>query len=94
MSERRIDAILGGPWQKVVLRLFILSLVVGFIMVTFGIDPAQLVHKFAESSRRILSAISDQGLDAIVTVLRYCAYGAVIVVPIWLLSRLFSARRN
>jgi hypothetical protein len=76
-----------------VLRLLILSIVVGFIMVTFGIEPDQLVRNFAESIRRIFEALTYRGFDAVISLLRYCFYGAVIVVPIWLLSRLFARRR-
>lgn len=93
MSGRSIEGFLGGPWQKVLLRLLILSVVVGFIMVTFGIEPDQLARNFVESTRRIIDAITYRGFDAVVSLLRYCLYGAVIVVPIWLLSRLFSSRR-
>ena len=93
MSSKPIDGFLGGPWQKVVLKLAIFSVIVGFLMATFGIDPEQLVRNLAESAHRILNLVAFQGLDTVLTLGRYCLYGAVVVIPIWLISRLFARRR-
>ncbi len=93
MGSRPIEGFLGGPWQRVLLKLVIFSLVVGFVMVTFGLDPDVLVRNVVESMRRIANAIAFQGLDTIMTLGRYCLYGAVIVIPVWLISRLFASRR-
>jgi hypothetical protein len=38
--------------------------------------------------------IWDLGFDAINGLWRYFLLGAVIVIPVWLLSRLFGAPRN
>jgi hypothetical protein len=94
MSTQRIEGFLGGPWPKVLLRLVIFSAIVGFLMVTFGIDPDQLIHNVTEAARRLINTIAFQGLDTLVTFARYCAYGAVIVIPIWLITRLVASRRR
>ncbi len=93
MSPKPIERFLGGPWQKVAVKLLVLSVVVGFLMATFGLDPEILIRHFALSAQRLLNAIFFQGFDAVLTVLHYCFYGAVIVIPIWLVSRLLSARK-
>jgi heme A synthase len=92
MGTKPIDGFLGGPWQKVLLRLVIFSVIVGFVMATFGLDPDVLVRNLVESAHRIVNAIAFQGLDTVLTLGRYCLYGAVIVIPIWLISRLFASR--
>ena len=93
MAPRPIEGFLGGPWQRVLLRLVIFSAIVGFVMATFGIDPEALWHNIAETARRLVNAIAFQGLDTLLTFGRYCLYGAVIVIPIWLISRLLASRR-
>jgi hypothetical protein len=94
MASNPNEGFLGGPWQKVLLRLVIFSVIVGFVMATFGIDPDVLVRNVVESARRIVNAIAFQGLDTLLTLGRYCLYGAVIVIPIWLISRLLASRRH
>jgi hypothetical protein len=94
MASRSVEGFLGGPWQRVLLKLVILSVIVGFIMVTFGIDPDELVHTAIESTRRLLNMIAFRGLDTLLTFGRYCLYGAVIVIPIWLIVRLLAATRR
>jgi hypothetical protein len=93
MGSKPIEGFLGGPWQRVLLRLVIFSAIVGFVMATFGIDPDALVHNVVEAARRLVNLIAFQGFDTLVTLGRYCLYGAVIVIPIWLISRLLAARR-
>lgn len=56
----------------------------GFIF--FGFNPANLYDAFL----RLWDWISSLGLDAVKRVLRYLLLGAIIVVPLWLLSRVFS----
>ena len=94
MASRPVEGFLGGPWQRVLLKLVIFSAVVGFIMVTFGIDPDVLVRNVLESAHRILNTIAFQGLDTLLMLGRYCLYGAVIVIPIWLISRLLASTRR
>jgi hypothetical protein len=93
MGPKPIETFLGGPWQRVLLRLVIFCAIVGFVMATFGIEPEALWHNIAETVRRLVDAIAFQGLDTLVMFGRYCLYGAVIVIPIWLISRLFASRR-
>jgi hypothetical protein len=88
-----VEGFLGGPWQRVLLKLVIFSVIVGFVMVTFGLDPDVLVRNVVESARRIVNAIAFQGLDTVLMLGRYCLYGAVIVIPVWLISRILSSRR-
>jgi hypothetical protein len=74
----------------VVIRLVLLSVVVGIIMQALGISPADLPRRLAIIGQRIY----EMGFGAVRDVFGYFLIGAVVVVPIWLLSRLFSGRSD
>lgn len=72
---------------KTTLTLLILSLVVGLILATLGIHPAELPGAFASAladAARLVRHILDWGWN-------YIVLGAGVVIPIWLL--LYVIRR-
>ena len=77
---------LGGSPLTVAFRLVLLSILVGVVLAAIGFDPWNIVH----SIRLLLQRIWDLGFDAINWVWRYFLLGAVVVVPIWLITRLAS----
>jgi hypothetical protein len=81
---------LGGSPLAVAFRLILLSILVGVVLATVGFDPWNIVH----SIRLLMQRIWDLGFDAINGLWRYFLLGAVIVIPIWLLSRLFNTPRG
>jgi hypothetical protein len=81
---------LGGSPVAVVFRLVLLSVLVGVVLAAIGLDPWNIVY----SIRRLFQWIYDLGFDAINGLWRYFLLGAVIVIPIWLLSRLFGSNRR
>ena len=74
----------GGPPLAVIARLVLTSILVGVVLHALGLDPADLF----ESLRRFVLGIWDMGFDAVRWVWRYFLLGAVLVLPIWLISRL------
>jgi hypothetical protein len=85
-----LSRFLGGSPLMVAFRLVLLSVLVGVVLAAIGFDPWNIVN----SIRRLVQWIYDLGFDAINGLWRYFLLGAVIVVPIWLLSRLFSTPRG
>ena len=81
---------LGGSPLTVAFRLILLSILVGVVLAAIGFDPWNIVN----SIRLLIRRIWDLGFDAINGLWRYFLLGAVIVVPIWLISRMFSAPRG
>ena len=71
------------------MRLVLLSILVGVVLAAIGFDPWNIVT----SIRRLFEWIYDLGFDAITGLWRYFLLGAVIVIPIWLISRMFGAPR-
>jgi hypothetical protein len=81
---------LGGSPLTVAFRLILLSILVGVVLAAVGFDPWNIVN----SIRLLFQRIWDLGFDAINGLWRYFLLGAVIVIPIWLLSRMFGAPRG
>ena len=81
---------LGGSPAAVALRLVLLSILVGVVLAAIGFDPWNILT----SIRILFRRIWDLGFDAVNGLWRYFLLGAVIVIPIWLLSRLFGAPRG
>jgi Family of unknown function (DUF6460) len=79
-----LSRFLGGPPHSVVMKLVLLSVLVGVILSVMGFDPWNII----ESVQRLFHAIWDMGFDAVRWVWRYFLLGAVLVVPIWLVVRL------
>ena len=88
--QSAFDRFFGGPPLWVVLRLVILSLVVGVILSVLGISPYDIFQGF----RDLVIRIYDMGFEAIDLIWRYILIGAVIVVPIWLILRMFAIRKS
>jgi hypothetical protein len=81
---------LGGSPLSVAFRLILLSILVGVVLAAIGFDPWNIIH----SIRTLFQRLWDLGFDAINWLWRYFLLGAVIVIPVWLLSRLFGAPRG
>jgi Family of unknown function (DUF6460) len=90
MSDSPIHRFLGGSPSSVIIRLIVISLIVGAAMVFFDLTPRDVV----DSLRRLIESILGSGLESLRTILVYIAYGAIIVVPIFLVVRLIRMGRG
>lgn len=88
-SGDQLSRFLGGSPLGVLLRLVLISILVGVVLAAIGLDPWNIVA----SIRRLADWIWNLGFDAINNLWRYFILGAVIVIPLWLISRLFSTQR-
>ena len=79
---------LGGPPAMVVVRLILLSILVGVILSALGFDPWNIIP----SLQRFVLGVWDMGFDAVRWIWRYFLLGAIIVVPLWLLMRVLGGR--
>ena len=78
---------LGGSPLTVVFRLILLSILVGVVLAAIGFDPWNILRSIELLFRRIW----DLGFDAVNWLWRYFLLGAVIVIPLWLLMRVFGS---
>jgi Domain of unknown function (DUF6460) len=77
---------LGGSPLSVAFRLILLSILVGVVLAAIGFDPWNIL----KSIRLLFQRIWDLGFDTINWLWRYFLLGAVIVIPVWLLMRIFG----
>lgn len=89
MANGNIDRFLGGSPLGVLVRLLFISLLVGAAMAFLGLSPRALF----DAALRFLRSLGDLGFGAVREVGQWVLAGALLVVPLWLLSRLFAARR-
>jgi Family of unknown function (DUF6460) len=87
MASPYVSRFFGGPPLAVIGKLVLLSILIGVVLSTLGLDPWNIV----ESIRRIIRGIWNMGFDAVRWLWQYFLLGAVIVVPIWLIMRLIRS---
>jgi len=87
--EQRVDRnrLLGGNPIGVIVRLVVLSIVVGIVMAALDIHPQSIIYHL----QMMIHRISRLGFGVFESAFSYFLLGAVVVIPIWLISRIFSA---
>ncbi len=90
MSNETVTKVFGGSPLAVLGRLILLSILIGVILSALGLDPFDIVH----SIERLIRSLWNLGFDAFRWLWRYFLLGAVIVIPVWILMRLFNAPRG
>lgn len=86
MQNTTFYRFLGGSPLAVVVRLAVISVVVGALMSWFDIEPLRILFFIERSAAELW----ETGFDGLRQLGRYLVAGAALVVPIWLLTRLFS----
>jgi hypothetical protein len=90
MTGNTATRIFGGSPLAVLVRLVLVSILVGVILSALGLDPFDIVRSVEQLAR----SIWNMGFDAFRWLWRYFLLGAVIVVPIWLILRAVNAPRG
>jgi hypothetical protein len=80
----------GGSPAGVILRLVVISFVVGIVLNALGVSPFDIVNGLRDLFWRIYML----GFDSIEWIFRYILLGAAIVLPVWLIVRLFKLGRR
>lgn len=80
---------LGGSPAAVFVKLLFLSILVGAVMAMLGVTPGLLFWHAYDTLR----ALADLGLETFHDFGRWILAGAVVVVPLWLLSRFFAVSK-
>jgi hypothetical protein len=85
-----MDHFFGGSPAAVIFKLIVASIIVGVVLSFFGLHPENLYDAIVE----LVHWISKLGFDTFEKALRYLILGAIVVIPLWLLSRVFSLFGN
>lgn len=88
MSEQ-INRLLGDTPARTLVKLVLVSLVVGFVMAFLGIFPADIL----DGLHRFFLGLWYRGFEALGEIWRYLLLGATVVIPVFIILRLFSYRR-
>jgi pilus assembly protein TadC len=88
MSDQ-VNKFLGDSLGRTLIKLLVVSLIVGFIMAVFGWAPLDFVYGL----RNFVLEVWHRGFAALGRVGDYLLLGATVVIPIFLLIRLFNYRR-
>lgn len=84
-----LDRFLGDSPLRVLLKLVVISFLVGVVMNAFGWSPFDVL----EGIRDFFLDIWNMGFRAIERFIGYFLLGAAIVIPAFILLRLFNYRR-
>ncbi|WP_152658881.1 DUF6460 domain-containing protein [Devosia chinhatensis] len=87
-NRSALERMMGGRPASVIIKLVLLSLLVGFVMSVFGFDAVDLVRGAVDMVREALR----DGAGVFRQMGAYILAGAAIVLPIWLLLRLTRGR--
>lgn len=79
------NQIFGGNALSVILRLVLLSIVVGIVLSALGITPDNLIY----SLRLLASRIYNYGFETVEWIFGYFFLGAAVVIPVWIITRIF-----
>ena len=76
----------GDSVTGTIIRLVLLSIVVGIVFSALGITPFNIVERLELLIRRI----ADLGFDTVRWAFNYFLLGAIVVIPVWLVMRLMK----
>lgn len=82
----------GGRVSGTVIRLIIVSLVVGLFLSILGLNPIEFWRGIGRALEAFIRTLGSSAIEIAGNLLRYIAFGAAIVVPVWIVIRLFSGR--
>jgi hypothetical protein len=90
MEDNAVTRFLGGKPGTVFLKLAIISVIVGALLHLAGLSPVALFRGLEAMVRGLIGT----GWDAVRNIAEFALYGAMVVVPIWLIARALSARKG
>lgn len=83
-----LNRFLGDTPGRTIIKLIVVSLIVGFIMAVFGVDPSDILFGI----RNFILDLWHTGFAALGRIGDYLLLGATIVVPVFIVLRLMSSR--
>lgn len=88
MSDK-VTRFLGDTPGRTIIKLTVISLVVGIVMSALGLTPWEVW----DSVRNFVVNLYNLGFEALGRVGTYLVWGAIIVVPVFVILRLLQAGR-
>jgi hypothetical protein len=89
-DDRLAKRLAGGSPRRTIIQLVIASVVVGAFLAFWGVSPAEFWRGVFDFIRGIVGWLGDSVGEIVVNLATYLLFGAAIVVPIWLISRVLN----
>ena len=94
MSQKSLkERLAGGSTASTVIKLVIASIIVGAVFSFLGIGVREFWSGVFDNVRDLVGRLGESFGEIALTLLTYLLIGAGIVIPIWLIARLLSARK-
>lgn len=84
----------GGSILRTAILLAVFSFLVGGALSVLGLDPVDFWRGLGSGIRAFVEGILNLGWGAVTTILSYIIFGAMIVLPIWGISKLLAMRKK
>ncbi|MCM2291468.1 DUF6460 domain-containing protein [Allorhizobium sp. BGMRC 0089] len=84
-----VNRFLGDSIARTLIKLIVVSVIVGFAMHIFGIYPVDILH----SIRHFVQDLWMRGFGALGRLGDYLLLGASIVIPVFIVLRLIDMRK-
>ena len=86
----QVNRFLGDTVGRTIIKLIVVSILVGMVMNVFGIFPLDIVYAF----RDFLVNLWEKGWAALGRFGDWLVLGAMVVIPVFILLRLLNYRRG
>jgi hypothetical protein len=84
-----VNKVLGDTPARTIVKLIAVSLIVGFLMAVFHVNPWDILYGI----RNFVLDLWYSGFKALGSIGNYLLLGATIVIPIFIILRIMSYRR-
>ncbi|WEZ85023.1 DUF6460 domain-containing protein [Rhizobium sp. 32-5/1] len=84
-----VNRFLGDTPGRLIIKLLVVSIIVGFVMSAFGWSPYDIIYTI----RNFVLDLWHSGFAALGRVGDYLLIGAVVVIPAFIILRIISYRR-
>ena len=84
-----ITRFLGDTPSRTIVKLVVISFVVGIIMSALNFTP----YEVWEAIRNFVTRLYDLGFEAVWRIAKYFVWGAMVVIPIFILMRVLRFGR-
>jgi hypothetical protein len=90
MKDSLKNRLVGRHWRRTLVQLGVASIVVGAALAVIGVSPGEFWTSAFNAVRGVIGAIGDSVGEVVVNLATYLLFGAAIVLPIYIVSRLLA----
>jgi hypothetical protein len=93
-SPRKPEPRPGRGPLRTVIKLVIASLIVGAIFAFLGLSPIGFWRGVFDAVRSLIALLGNSIGEVALNLATYLVLGGAVVVPVWMVTRLLSSRRD